>query len=124
MGKRSATEEQQNILQHKKQIKSRAAEIIQDYLIGESTERYAYISMYFEKENGEHQHKILRFGCPSEKTPDMYRDSPQGYNDKPENMGGLLIALSDVLSKRIVWQKADGSPWDGRSLTGKKIRDT
>ena len=60
----------------KKRILKRVTEIIKDYLFDEN-ESYAYISLYFEKSNGEYQHKRLVYGKPSEDTPDRYKDEKE-----------------------------------------------
>ena len=86
-------------------IKKRVCEIITDYLYDED-ESYAYITLYFEKSNGENQHKVLRFGQPSDATPDMCRDYPAGY--KCDDSTGLLF---DGPFPRIVWETIDGKEW-------------
>ena len=96
----------------KKRLRNRTSEIIQDYLY-DKEEAYAYIAMYFEKRNGENQTKVLRFGAPSCITPDRYRSEPEGYDDTEDG----CIPLSCVLFPRIVWEYADGTPWDGKTLS-------
>ncbi len=102
----------QDIPYVKKLIRKRISEIIRDYLF-DSDESYCYIDLYFEKSNGENQHKRLKWGAPSEYTPDRFRDRPHGFNDTTEPW----IKLSEVLEKKIVWCYSDGRPWDGKTLS-------
>ena len=69
----------------KQYIRKRASEIIRDYLYA-TEESYAVIDMYFEKENGERQHKKLTFGAPSKTTPDRFRNEPYHNSRKKEGL--------------------------------------
>lgn len=100
------------LLYEKNLITQRVLEIIQDYLY-DNDESYACISMYFEKNNGENQIKVLRFGIPSNETPDSFRDSPAGFND----INDCCISLAEALYPRIVWEYWDGTSWDGKTLS-------
>ena len=107
------------IPEQKKQIVKRAAEIIRDYLYDED-ETYAYITMYFEKENGENQAKRLVFGTPSKKTPDLARDYPEGYIDIKEPFGA--ITLDEILTRRVVWVDFNNKEWDGLTVSQKRMK--
>lgn len=86
-------------------IRQRVNEIIRDYLYDED-ESYAYISLYFEKSNGENQEKVLRFGEPSQETPDFYRDRPAWFTSKK-----WALSLLETPFKRVVWETIDGKEW-------------
>ena len=86
-------------------IRERISQIIADYLYDED-ESYAYISLYFEKSNGENQYKVLPFGTPSEETPDLYRDYPAGYT--PDS---AFQSMLDTPLRRVVWETIDGREW-------------
>lgn len=86
-------------------ILKRINEIIRDYLY-DKDESYAYISLYFEKSNGENQEKVIRFGEPSQETPDFYRDQPAWFtSDK------FAFNMLEVPFKRITWETLDGREW-------------
>ena len=78
------------IPESKKGLVGRVAEILRAYLYHED-ESYAVIDMYFEKKNGESQHKRLRFGAPSDGTPEEYRDYPEGFFDVESEDGSLDV---------------------------------
>ncbi len=98
----------------KKMIAERVREILEDYLFDES-ESYAYISMYFENNKGEHNSKRLSYGRPTAITPDEFRDEPEGYNNEPDD--GLLHTRtgSEMLIPVVKWMFVDGTPWDGKT---------
>lgn len=79
----------------KKYIVQRAAEIIRDYLY-DSDESYCRVELYFEKRNGENQHKQLTWGKPSEITPDKFRNEPYGFDDIEHKFPGWI----DLVFKR------------------------
>lgn len=97
----------------KKAIVKRASEIIRDYLYDED-ESYAYIEMYFEKENGEKQAKRLVYGKPSKETPDLARDYPNGYIDDGEQF--CPMQADEILFKSVTWRNFNGEVWNGLSL--------
>ena len=105
--------------EEKKYIRKRVSEIIQDYLY-DPDESYAYISLYFEKNNGESQHKRLVFGHPSRETPDDYRDEPHGYSEWLNGLDLFARSLDEVLVPKTIWIQNDGTEWDGTQL--KEIR--
>ena len=98
----------------KKNLAKRASEIIRNYLY-DTDESYAYITMYFEKSNGEKQAKRLVFGNPSKNTPDLARDYPHGFIDTNEPFNP--IGLDEILTKKVMWVDFNGNPWNGISLS-------
>jgi hypothetical protein len=91
-------------------VRKRVNEIIKDYAYDED-ESYMYITLYFEKSNGERQHKRLKLGGPSKITPDDCRDFPHGYLDDLDKTNGFF-PMADVLQPKTVWM-LNGEVWDG-----------
>lgn len=92
---------------------------IRSYLY-EKDETYARVILYFEDNDGDNQDLTFTFGKPTDTTPDLYRDSPAGFDDGEE---GDTIAMSDLLAgdetlvQDVTWRYLNGRPWDGRSLS-------
>ena len=109
----------ERIPESKKGLVGRVAEILRAYLYHED-ESYAVIDMYFEKKNGESQHKRLRFGGPSDRTPEEYRDYPKGFFDVESEDGSLdVCSMAETVFPvtTVSWVYADGRPWDGKTLS-------